>query len=77
MNQPVEISAATANVLAVKSVLRVDGLRKSYRTRTVVSNVSFSVESGEVVGLLNTDQAANDDLGDKQLEVLIGGVPII
>ncbi len=34
------------------SVLRAEGLMKRYRKRTVVSDVSLTVESGEVVGLL-------------------------
>jgi ABC-type glutathione transport system ATPase component len=34
------------------SVLRAEGLKKRYRKRTVVSDVSLTVESGEVVGLL-------------------------
>src|SRR5207344_3141553 len=57
MNQTAESPAAATNVLTVKSVLRVEGLRKSYRKRTVVSDVSFSVESGEVVGLLGPNGA--------------------
>ncbi len=39
------------------SVLRAEGLKKSYRKRTVVSNVSLTVESGEVVGLLGPNGA--------------------
>ncbi len=39
------------------AVLRAEGLKKSYRKRTVVSNVSLTVESGEVVGLLGPNGA--------------------
>src|SRR5207237_8700614 len=34
------------------SVLRAEGLMKRYRKRTVVSDVSLTAETGEVVGLL-------------------------
>ena len=37
--------------------LSVTGLRKRYKTRTVVKDVSFSVSSGEVVGLLGPNGA--------------------
>ena len=72
MNQPVELPAATTNVLAVKSVLRVDRLRKSYRSRTVVSDVSFSVESGEVVGLLGPNGAGKTTC----FYMIVGLVPV-
>lgn len=39
------------------SVLKVTGLRKSYKSRTVVKDVSFDVASGEVVGLLGPNGA--------------------
>ena len=39
------------------SVLRAAGLKKRYRKRTVVSDVSLTVESGEVVGLLGPNGA--------------------
>jgi lipopolysaccharide export system ATP-binding protein len=39
------------------SVLRADNLRKSYRGRVVVENLSLHVESGEVVGLLGPNGA--------------------
>ena len=39
------------------SLLRADGLMKRYRKRTVVSDVSLTVESGEVVGLLGPNGA--------------------
>jgi lipopolysaccharide export system ATP-binding protein len=37
--------------------LQVTGLRKKYKTRTVVKDVSFEVASGEVVGLLGPNGA--------------------
>ena len=39
------------------SMLRADGLKKRYRKRTVVSDVSLAVGSGEVVGLLGPNGA--------------------
>ena len=72
MNQPVESPAALINVLGQKSVLRVDGLRKSYRKRMVVSDVSFSVESGEVVGLLGPNGAGKTTC----FYMIVGLVPL-
>jgi len=39
------------------SLLHADGLRKRYRGRAVVNNLSLGVESGEVVGLLGPNGA--------------------
>ena len=39
------------------SVLQAQNLAKRYRSRTVVSDVSLTVESGEVVGLLGPNGA--------------------
>lgn len=39
------------------SSLRAENLRKSYRSKTVVGNVSLTVNSGEVVGLLGPNGA--------------------
>ena len=39
------------------SQLKVTGLRKKYKSRTVVKDVSFEVKSGEVVGLLGPNGA--------------------
>ena len=39
------------------SELRTVSLKKRYRTRTVVQDVSLSVQSGEVVGLLGPNGA--------------------
>ena len=72
MNQTVESPVSSNDVLATKSVLRVDGLRKSYRKRTVVSDVSFSVESGEVVGLLGPNGAGKTTC----FYMIVGLVPV-
>ena len=48
---------ATPEQTQKKSVLVTRGLRKSYRKRTVVEDVSVEVESGEVVGLLGPNGA--------------------
>ena len=72
MNQSVESSNAAESVLTQKSVLRVDGLRKTYRKRAVVSDVSFSVESGEVVGLLGPNGAGKTTC----FYMIVGLVPV-
>lgn len=41
----------------MSSSLRAESLRKSYRSRKVVSNVSLTVNSGEIVGLLGPNGA--------------------
>ena len=40
------------------SLLRVENLRKRYKSRTVVQDVSLDVTSGEVVGLLEIGRAS-------------------
>ena len=40
-----------------KTVLRAEGLVKRYGRRTVVNDVSFYVEQGEIVGLLGPNGA--------------------
>lgn len=39
------------------SILRADGLCKSFKKREVVKNISFGLESGEIVGLLGPNGA--------------------
>ncbi|MDS1139270.1 LPS export ABC transporter ATP-binding protein [Pusillimonas sp. SM2304] len=50
-------SAATRPHSATQGSLRATGLRKTYGKRTVVQDVSLSVDSGEVVGLLGPNGA--------------------
>src|SRR5688572_31092575 len=54
------------------SVLRAAGLKKRYRKRTVVSDVSLKVESGEVVGLLGPNGAGKTTC----FYMILGLVPI-
>jgi lipopolysaccharide export system ATP-binding protein len=54
------------------SVLRAEGLMKLYRKRTVVSDVSLTVESGEVVGLLGPNGAGKTTC----FYMILGLVPI-
>lgn len=72
MNDPSETTITSANSLEKKSVLRVEGLRKSYRNRIVVADVSFSVESGEVVGLLGPNGAGKTTC----FYMIVGLVPL-
>src|SRR5687768_14385744 len=44
-------------VSALMNQLKAEGLRKKYKTRTVVHDVSLEVSSGEVVGLLGPNGA--------------------
>jgi lipopolysaccharide export system ATP-binding protein len=57
---------------AERSLLRAEGLKKRYRKRTVVSDVSLSVESGEVVGLLGPNGAGKTTC----FYMILGLVPI-
>ena len=54
------------------SVLRAAGLMKRYRKRTVVQDVSLTVESGEVVGLLGPNGAGKTTC----FYMILGLVPI-
>jgi lipopolysaccharide export system ATP-binding protein len=54
------------------SVLRADGLMKRYKKRTVVSDVSLAVESGEVVGLLGPNGAGKTTC----FYMILGLIPI-
>jgi lipopolysaccharide export system ATP-binding protein len=70
-------SAAAQRLTLVKaephaSVLRAAGLMKRYRKRTVVSDVSLTVESGEVVGLLGPNGAGKTTC----FYMILGLVPI-
>jgi lipopolysaccharide export system ATP-binding protein len=57
---------------AAGAVLRAEGLQKRYRKRTVVHDVSLSVESGEVVGLLGPNGAGKTTC----FYMILGLVPI-
>jgi lipopolysaccharide export system ATP-binding protein len=69
-NEPLA-SAATSQD-AKKSVLRVAHLRKVYKKREVVRDVSLTVESGEVVGLLGPNGAGKTTC----FYMIVGLVPL-
>jgi ABC-type lipopolysaccharide export system ATPase subunit len=56
---PLVESAAnqTTKILNLAEALRAENLRKSYRSRCVVNNVSIVVSPGEIVGLLGPNGA--------------------
>lgn len=54
------------------NILRAEHLRKSFRTRKVVDNVSMSVASGEVVGLLGPNGAGKTT----SFYMMVGLIPI-
>jgi lipopolysaccharide export system ATP-binding protein len=73
----VAVPASPQHLTLVKSepspaVLRAEGLMKRYRKRTVVSDVSLTVESGEVVGLLGPNGAGKTTC----FYMILGLVPI-
>jgi len=72
MNQPTPLTIDTQNVLSTKSVLRAEGLRKQYKKRVVVSDVSLQVESGQVVGLLGPNGAGKTTC----FYMIVGLVPV-
>jgi lipopolysaccharide export system ATP-binding protein len=72
-----KITPASQHLTLVKpetsaSVLRAEGLMKRYRKRTVVKDVSVTVESGEVVGLLGPNGAGKTTC----FYMILGLVPI-
>ncbi len=72
MNQPTELLANQQNALTTKSVLRATGLRKQYKKRVVVSDVSLQVKSGQVVGLLGPNGAGKTTC----FYMIVGLVPV-
>ena len=71
MNAVAKAPADNAAATAV-SVLRAESLMKRYRKRTVVSDVSLEVKSGEVVGLLGPNGAGKTTC----FYMILGLVPI-
>jgi len=51
------VSSATLPRVEGRSVLRADGLVKTYRRRNVVNNVALELQQGEIVGLLGPNGA--------------------
>ncbi len=71
------VNAAAQHLTLVKSepkpsVLRAEALMKRYKKRVVVSDVSLTVESGEVVGLLGPNGAGKTTC----FYMILGLVPI-
>ena len=54
------------------SELVVENLRKSYKTRTVVQDISLQIKSGEVVGLLGPNGAGKTT----SFYMMVGLVPL-
>ena len=54
------------------SELIVENLRKSYKTRTVVQDISLQIKSGEVVGLLGPNGAGKTT----SFYMMVGLVPL-
>ena len=67
---PEPVTAPAADL--APSVLDVKGLRKQYRERVVVSDVSLTVKSGEVVGLLGPNGAGKTTC----FYMIVGLVPL-
>lgn len=55
--EKVEVSPVVAQAASQTSVLSANGLKKRFGSRTVVHDVSVSVQAGEVVGLLGPNGA--------------------
>jgi lipopolysaccharide export system ATP-binding protein len=68
----ISTAEAAGQKSATKSVLLGSGLRKAYRKRVVVSDVSLTVESGEVVGLLGPNGAGKTTC----FYMIVGLVPV-
>jgi lipopolysaccharide export system ATP-binding protein len=57
MNAVTEPASASPEAAPARSLLRASNLRKAYRGRVVVEDLSLQVESGEIVGLLGPNGA--------------------
>lgn len=72
------MTAATAELEAPDApattarILRADGLKKSYKSRTVVKDVSLEVQDGEVIGLLGPNGAGKTTC----FYMIVGLVPV-
>ncbi len=71
MNAPVD-EVSTARLAQPSSELRALGLKKRYKARTVVKDVSLDVKSGEVVGLLGPNGAGKTTC----FYMIVGLVPV-
>ncbi len=71
MNAPADQASATRLALP-SSELRAMGLKKRYKARTVVKDVSLDVKSGEVVGLLGPNGAGKTTC----FYMIVGLVPV-
>ena len=71
MNAPAD-EASAARLALPSSELRAMGLKKRYKTRTVVKDVSLDVKSGEVVGLLGPNGAGKTTC----FYMIVGLVPV-
>jgi lipopolysaccharide export system ATP-binding protein len=69
---PLPLADATGAATSAPSVLRAEGLRKQYKKRVVVSDVSLQVESGSVVGLLGPNGAGKTTC----FYMIVGLVPL-
>jgi lipopolysaccharide export system ATP-binding protein len=74
MNERLAMSELVTEPAAgfARSVLEAKGLRKQYRKRVVVSDVSLTVQSGEVVGLLGPNGAGKTTC----FYMIVGLVPL-
>jgi lipopolysaccharide export system ATP-binding protein len=72
MNHPGDIHAIATESVNGKSTLRAENLRKQYKKRVVVRDVSLTVESGEVVGLLGPNGAGKTTC----FYMIVGLVPV-
>jgi lipopolysaccharide export system ATP-binding protein len=69
---PLPQTDAAGAATSAPSVLRAEGLRKQYKKRVVVSDVSLQVESGSVVGLLGPNGAGKTTC----FYMIVGLVPL-